>query len=71
MRKIKIIILKFSVFVLYVAFSSQLSAIAKAVECLFINHFFAEERAQLPTQAVESILSCGDEWKYPSISYEL
>ena len=47
MRKIEIIILKFSVFVFYVAFRSQLLAIAKDLERLLINFFFTQERLRL------------------------
>ena len=58
MRKFEIIILKFSVFVFYVEFRSQLSAIAETLECLLINFFFTEERVGLSVQTVESLLSC-------------
>ena len=70
MRKLEIIILKFSVFVFYVAFCSQLSAIAEALERLLINRFFTEERVQLSIQTVESLLSYVDERKYSSVLHE-
>ena len=70
MRKLEIIILKFSVFKFYVAFYSQLSDIAKALERLLINCFFTEERVQLSIQTVESLLSYVNERKCLSVSYE-
>ena len=71
MRKFEIIILKFSVFVFYVAFRSQLSAIVEALERLLINFFFTEERVQLSIQTVESLLPFVDKRKYSSVSHEL
>ena len=71
MRKFEIIILKFSVFVFYVAFRSQLSAIAEALERLLINFFFTEERVRLSIQTVESLLPFVDKRKYSSVSHEL
>ena len=70
MRKFEINILKFSVFVFYVASCSQLSAIAEALERLLINFFFMEERLQLSIQTVESLLPFVDKRKYSSVSHE-
>ena len=70
MRKLEIIILKLLVFVFYVAFCSQLSAIVEALERLLIKRFFTEERAQLSIQTVESLLSYVDEQKYSFVSHE-
>ena len=70
MRKIEIIILKFSVFVFYVAFRSQLLAIAEDLERLLINFFFTKERLRLSIQTVQSLLSHVGEQKYSSDSYE-
>ena len=71
MRKLEIIILKFSVFAFYITFCSLLSAIVKALEHLLIKKFFLEERVQLSMQTVESLLPYFDERKYSSISHEL
>ena len=70
MRKIEIIILKFSVFVFYVAFRSQLLAIAEDLERLLINFIFTKERLRLSIQTVQSLLSHVGEQKYSSDSYE-
>ena len=70
MRKFEINILKFSVFVFYVASYSQLSAIAEALERLLINFFFTEERVQLSIQTVESLLPFVDKRKYSFVSRE-
>ena len=70
MRKFEIIILKFSVFVFSVAFCSQLSAIAEALERLLINFFFTEEKVLLSIKTVESLLPFVDKRKYSSVSHE-
>ena len=58
MRKFEIIILEFSVFVFYVAFRSQLSAIAEALERLLITFFFKEERVQLSVNSWKFTVIC-------------
>ena len=70
MRKFEIIIVKFSVFVFYVAFHSQLPVIAEALEHLLIKFFFTEERVRLCIQTVESLLSHVDKREYLSVSHE-
>ena len=54
----------------YVAFRSQLSAVAEALERLIINVFFTDERVRLSIQTVESLLPFVDKQKYSSVSHE-
>ena len=70
MGKIEIIILKLSAFAFYVAFHSQLLAIAEALGRLLINFFFTTESLRLSIQTVQSLLSHVGEQKYSSDSYE-
>ena len=71
MRKFEISILKFLVFVFYVAFRLQLLAIVAALECLLVNFFFTKERVQLSIKTIESLPSYVDEWRCSYVSHEI